>query len=259
MESCHAATYTVTIVARLTVLGVCVCVCVCVRACVCADDIVETANEGDGAAVAKEPEAQGQMGLGHSNLLWSCPAGQVGSANGCVDRPKPPRKKRNAAEKERARRELLTTNRVMNEYLAEHGSGKLTAEDTTAAIKAAEEYLYVYGPDSDVNMGWTPKEEHAQRTAFDAMRNELQVRLDASAKAVEEAEAQVEDVEAHTRDLEAILDPIAKHSQEMGVKDVNSQQVSLMQELVQLVRVSQLSPSALPWRHSSPEHPAVWD
>ena len=196
----------------------------------CADGIVET---------AKEPEAQGRMGLGHSQSLWSCPPGQIMSANGCVDRPKQP-KKRSAVEKERARRELLTTNRVMNEYLAKHTSGKITAEDTVAAIKAAEQYLSDHGPDTDADLSWTANEEYAHRTAFEALRTEQQARLDANAMAAEAADAQVLEVELHMRDLEAILYPTAKQSQGMGVKDVDSQHVSLMQELVELVRLAQL-------------------
>jgi translation elongation factor EF-Tu-like GTPase len=60
--------------------------------------------------------------------------------------------------------------------------------------------------------------------------------LDDSSKSIAEMDLEVEEILAKTKEMEAVLEPIIKQSQTQDVNDVNLEQVSLMQELVELVR-----------------------
>lgn len=174
------------------------------------DDIVATAHSSSVARIPEEPALpKPQKGLGHSSLVWTCGPGQIGSRDGdgtvrCVDRPA-----QTAEESALARRTLITTNRVVNEFLAEHTSGPITPEATAAAIKFAEQYLEEHGPDIDIDLGWTQREEHAKRTYFSAVHNQLQTRLHAIDEQVKMLQAEVKAVLARSRDLETMLEQSA--------------------------------------------------
>lgn len=203
------------------------------------DGIIETAGAGGGGDVP-----QPQMGLGHSSLLWSCPPGMMGSPTGCVDRPKEKEKqplhhlaRLTPSEVDRNRRETLTKNRVLNEYLqANLGGGRATVEVAKEAMAESEGYLEEHGVDPDLDIGWTERDEPAHRTGFEHMKNQLQGKLDASSAKLEAMDADVDAVLLKTKEMEAVIDPIIKQAQNAKTDgDVDQDQVALMRQLVQMV------------------------
>ena len=120
-----------------------------------------------------------------------------------------------------------------------HNREDVSVEDA----RSAEEYdFYEFG----YGKRWTTNEEQAHRVAFEAMKNALQEKLDAKAEEIKTLDAKIDALQLHQTQLTAALEQTPRDSRRMDANDVNSEQVSQMREIVELVCREPFCPRSVP-------------